>query len=397
MELLKGKNILLGISGSIAAYKALEIVRLFVKAGANVRVIMSEDAKKFVTPLSFETLSSNIVLHEQTQSWANDNNHIHINKWADIFLIAPATANTINKLANGIADNLLTSTALASTKQILIAPAANTAMLLHECTQNSLKKLQTFGYKIIDSEDKLLACNDKGIGALANLDTIFYSTVKELLKKLFWEGKKVIVTGGGTVEKIDDVRYLSNFSSGKMAQSLCKALYIYGANVVYITTLKFDTLPIKTIHVQSASQMEEALKHEILNTKEHSFLFMCAAISDFKIKKQFDGKIKKENFSETFTLDFEKNNDILKNINKQNITAIGFKAEVDKNCALDNAKSMLKNKNLDAVCLNIIDEETPFGGEKNKIVFIQKDKETTLDLEEKSSIAFKIISCCEKL
>lgn len=232
MELLKGKNILLGVSGSIAIYKALEIVRLFVKAGANVRVIMSEDAKKFVTPLSFETLSSNIVLHEQTQSWANDNNHIHINKWADIFLIAPATANTINKLANGIADNLLTSTALASTKQILIAPAANTAMLLHECTQNSLKKLQTFGYKIIDSEDKLLACNDKGIGALANLDTIFYSTVKELLKKLFWEGKKVIVTGGGTVEKIDDVRYLSNFSSGKMAQSLCKALYIYGANVV---------------------------------------------------------------------------------------------------------------------------------------------------------------------
>ncbi|MDR1615227.1 MAG: bifunctional phosphopantothenoylcysteine decarboxylase/phosphopantothenate--cysteine ligase CoaBC [Campylobacteraceae bacterium] len=398
MRFLENKNILLGVTGSIAAYKALELIRLFTKAGANVRVILSEDAKRFITPLSFEALSKNRVLHSLTESWEDDNNHIFINKWADIFVIAPATANTINRLSGGIADNLLTSTALAFTKPILIAPAANTAMFLHQSTQNSLLKLKSFGYKITSTQNKLLACDDKGEGALNEPKNIFFEAARILLSSRFWQDKNVLLTGGGTVEKIDDVRFISNFSSGKMAESLATALFLKGANVSYIHSNaphEVD-LPIKRVFAQNADEMEKALKNE-LTTQKRAFLFMIAAVSDYKVKNRINGKLKKESLGESFNLELIKNSDILLGLDKKDIKIIGFKAELDAKCALKNAENMLKQKNLDAVCLNIIDKSNPFGGDTNAITFITKDGVRDFPKKSKLEISFDILKACEEL
>ncbi|MDR2100817.1 MAG: bifunctional phosphopantothenoylcysteine decarboxylase/phosphopantothenate--cysteine ligase CoaBC [Campylobacteraceae bacterium] len=398
MQFLKDKNILLGVTGSIAAYKALELLRLFRKAGANVRVILSEDAKRFITPLSFEALSKNRVLHSQTESWENDDNHIFINKWADIFVIAPATANTINKLSAGIADNLLTSTALAFTKPILIAPAANTAMFLHKSTQNSLEILKNFGYKICSVQNKLLACEDKGEGALAEPEKIFFETARILLSSSFWQDKSVIVTGGGTVEKIDDVRFISNFSSGKMAESLSTALFLKGANVLHIhaNAIHEPNLPIKRVLAKNADEMSKSLNKALLEEK-YTFLFMIAAVSDYRVKNPVFGKLKKEALGNTFTLELVKNSDILLGLNEKNIKVVGFKAELDAENALENAENMLKEKSLDAVCLNIINSANPFGGDTNAVTFITKNKTSEFYQKSKLEISFDILRNSEEL
>ncbi|MDR1285291.1 MAG: bifunctional phosphopantothenoylcysteine decarboxylase/phosphopantothenate--cysteine ligase CoaBC [Campylobacteraceae bacterium] len=395
---LENRNILLGVTGSIAAYKALELTRLFTKAGANVRVILSEDAKRFVTPLSFEALSKNRVLHSATESWEDDNNHIFINKWADIFVIAPATANTINKLSAGIADNLLASTALAFTKPILIAPAANTAMFLHKSTQNSLLKLKSFGYTICSVQNKLLACDDKGEGALSEPKAIFFETARVLLSNSYWQGKNIVLTGGGTIEKIDDVRFISNFSSGKMAESLATALFLKGANVLYIQSCAAHEthLPIKRVFAQSAKEMKEALNNALLSEK-YAFLFMIAAVSDYRAENQSSGKLKKEVLGDKFDLSLVKNDDILLNIGKKDMKIVGFKAELDAKNALQNAKNMLKEKNLDAVCLNVIDSSNPFGGDTNAITFITEKEAIEFLKKNKLEISFDILKNCEEL
>ncbi|HUH42521.1 MAG TPA: bifunctional phosphopantothenoylcysteine decarboxylase/phosphopantothenate--cysteine ligase CoaBC, partial [Sulfurimonas sp.] len=215
-DLLQGKKILLGVTGSIALYKSLELVRLLNKAGAEVKVIMSEASKKFIAPLSFEALSSNMVLDDTNESWANDHNHIKATQWADLFVIAPATANTIAKLANAIADNILLESALAYPNLKIIAPSANTNMINNPITKANLKMLAIANYEIIDTQTKELACKTVGDGAMAEPMEIFWHCAKALLRDEFWMDRRVIVTGGGTIEKIDDVRYLSNFSSGKM-------------------------------------------------------------------------------------------------------------------------------------------------------------------------------------
>jgi phosphopantothenoylcysteine decarboxylase/phosphopantothenate--cysteine ligase len=398
IRFLENKNILLGVTGSIAAYKALELLRLFTKAGANVRVILSEDAKRFIAPLSFEALSKNSVLHSETESWEDDNNHIFINKWADVFVIAPATANTINKLSSGIADNLLTSAALAFTKPILIAPAANTAMFLHQSTQDSLLKLKSFGYKICSVQNKLLACEDKGEGALAEVKSIFFETARVLLSSPFWQGKNVILTGGGTVEKIDDVRFISNFSSGKMAESLSTALFLKGADVLLIHSNRPHEadLPIKRVFAQNAKEMQNALESELLNGK-YAFLFMIAAVSDYRVKNPSPGKLKKEALGEEFNLELIKNSDILLGLNKKDVKIVGFKAELDTKNALGNAKNMLKEKELDAVCLNIISSDNPFGGDTNAVTFITKTKTSDFFRKSKLEISFDILKNCEEL
>ena len=223
-DLLKDKKVLLGVTGSIAVYKSLELVRFLVKAGAEVKVVMSESAKKFVTPLTFETLTSNQVLDDTNESWVNDHNHIKAGEWADLFVIAPATANTIAKLANAIADNMLLQCALAYPHVKILAPSANTNMLNNPITKANLKMLAIANYEIIDTQTKELACKTTGDGAMHEPLEIFWHCAKALLKDEFWEHRRVIVTGGGTIEKIDDVRYLSNYSSGKMASSLATAL-----------------------------------------------------------------------------------------------------------------------------------------------------------------------------
>ena len=389
---LKDKNILIGVTGSIAIYKALEIIRLFIKAGANVRVIMSEEAKRFITPLTFETISQNRVLHIETESWADDLNHIHIGKWADIFVVAPITANTINKLANGIADNLLTQTILAFNKQIIIAPSANTNMILNPITKLSLEKLESLNYIVCEPQNKLLACNDVGAGALAEPREIFDITARELLKDKFWSGKKVIVTGGGSIEKIDDVRCLTNFSSGKQADALAYAYFLAGANVIHISSQK--SLHVKSLHVQSSKEFKEAIQRSI---SKGSYLVMCAAIGDFIPLHIKSGKLKKEELGKRWSLELIENEDILLELDKKDIKTIGFKAETDKSTALNSAKNMLIKKSLDAVCLNVLDTKNSFGSSKNEITFITKQSETKLPLSSKIEIAQQIVELSKKL
>jgi phosphopantothenoylcysteine decarboxylase/phosphopantothenate--cysteine ligase len=392
MQLLKNKNILLAVTGSIAIYKSLELIRLYIKAGANVKVIMTDGAKKFIAPLTFETISQNTILDDSNEDWSTqtNNNHIAIGKWADIFVIAPATANTINKLSNGIADNLLLQTALAYPRTKLLCPAANTNMIKNPLTAASLKMLKLCNFKIINPQTKELACKDIGDGALADVEDIFHATAKELLEDKYWLDRKVVLNGGGTIEKIDDVRYLSNFSSGKMAVGLATALYYKGADVCLVTTSNIEVPKgIHTINIQSTYEMCEFVKDSIkvaLKGKMSSatlmdssqmqliqkkpYFFAVAAVSDYVPSFPQSGKMKKDDIGDTWDLKLKKNIDILQEIDKSNIYTVGFKAEMDKENGKSNAINMLNNKNLDGVCLNFIDSSNNFGSNNNAIEFI---------------------------
>jgi phosphopantothenoylcysteine decarboxylase / phosphopantothenate---cysteine ligase len=395
--LLKNKKILVGVTGSIAIYKTLELIRLYVKAGAIVRVIMTDGAKKFINPITFEAISQNKVLCEDSENWdkSQDYNHIDIGKWSDIFVIAPASANTINSLSNGLGNNLLLQTALAYPRIKLIAPAANTNMLKNPITQASLKMLKLCNYEIISSVTKELVCKDVGDGAMAEPIDIFDATCKELLKEQYWINRKVVLSGGGTLEKIDDVRYISNFSSGKMASSLARALYYKGADVCLVSSRGHENLPndIHIIKVESSSEMYEYLVDSVRVAKKgvltkptlmdsssptlilkKPYLFMVAAVSDYVPSYPQDGKLKKELIGTSWNLELKQNMDILKSLDKDGLITIGFKAEMDENTALNSAISMLEKKNLDAVCLNILNDENSFGSDNNNIELILKDK-----------------------
>ena len=398
--ILKDKKILIGVTGSIAIYKTLDLIRLYIKSGAVVRVLMSESAKKFINPITFEAISQNKVLDENSENWDknSDYNHIDIAKWADILVIAPASANTINKISCGIADNLLLQTVLACKKKIIIAPAANTNMIENPITIQSINNLKNLGFEVLQTQTKELICKDVGNGAMLEPIDIFQITCKELLKTSYWENRRVVLSGGGTVEKIDDVRYISNFSSGKMASNLATALYYLGADVSLVITRGYENIP-KDIDLQivdSSQTMFLALQDKLaLKSLKKSFLFMVAAISDYIPKESFSGKLKKEQLGETWSLELAKNIDILATLNKSEIFAIGFKAEMDKKEAKTNAQNMLKNKNLDAVCLNILDENNSFGSQNNNIELILKDR--SFDFSgDKLDISLEILNRFEK-
>ncbi|RUM65871.1 MAG: bifunctional phosphopantothenoylcysteine decarboxylase/phosphopantothenate--cysteine ligase CoaBC [Sulfurospirillum sp.] len=410
-NLLEGKNIVIGVSGSISIYKSLELIRLFIKSGAKVRVVMSESAKEFITPLTFESLTRKKVLHKESESWADDNNHIDLGKWADLVVIAPATANTINKISNGIADNLLLSLVLAYKKQKIIAPAANTNMYKNPLTQTSLKMLKLTNFDIVNPQNKMLACGDVGDGALAEVEDIFYASAKALLKDEYWSNRRVVVSGGGTIERIDDVRYISNFSSGKMASSLSLALYLKGADVCLIGSKISDKLPsdLYTIKVESSKELKEYLVDAIRVAKKgvltkatlmddsvpeliqkKPYLFMAAAVSDYVPKYPQSGKLKKSSIGEEWNLELVKNEDILGSLDKSEVYSVGFKAETDSQKGLENAKRMLKEKNLDAVCFNDVSKNS-FGSDENEIVLLTKDKKIDLPKSDKLSLSLNLL------
>ncbi len=402
-NLLLGKKILLGITGSIAAYKSLELLRLFIKAGAEVRVVMSPSAKKFVQPLSFEALSRNRVLDDTNESWADDFNHIKITQWADFMVIAPTSANTIAKLSNGIADTILTQCALAYPGKKLLAPSANTNMIHNPIIQASIKNLALANYEMTGTQTKELACQVVGDGAMAEPLEIFWHSTRLLLQNAFWNDRRVIVTGGGTIEKLDDVRYISNFSSGKMASALAAALYVRGADVKLIATRSEDNMPssICTVKVESSNEMNEQLSNSIHIAKQKSpctpYLFMAAAVSDYIPTNPQSGKLKKESLGSEWTISMKQNIDLIASCDKKGIKTVAFKAETDTSVAHDNAKKLLEKKGVDAVCLNIISESNPFGGETNLIEFITADSIQTLSTDDKLSIALKLVDQASKL
>ena len=406
--LLKNKKILVAVTGSIAIYKTLELIRLYIKAGAIVKVIMTDSAKKFINPITFEAISQNRVLDENSENWDKnqDYNHIDIGKWSDIFVIAPASANTINKLANGIADNLLLQTALAYPRMKLLCPAANTNMIKNPLTQASLKMLKLCNFEIVSTVTKELVCKDVGDGAMAEPADIFDATCRELLKEEYWVNRRVVLSGGGTLEKIDDVRYISNFSSGKMATSLATALYYKGAEVCLVSTRGYENLPkgVHLIKVDGSLEMYEYLVDSLRVAKKgvltkptlmdnstptlilkKPYLFMVAAVSDYLPTYPQNGKLKKELIGTQWSLELKQNMDILKSLDKDGIYSVGFKAEMDETTALNSATSMMEKKNLDAVCLNILNENNNFGSDTNEIELILKNssfefKGTKLDI-----------------
>ena len=420
--LLKDKNILLGVTGSIAVYKAIELVRLYKKAGANVKVIMTSAAKKFINPLTFETISQNKVLDDTNEDWSTDsvNNHIAIGKWADLFVIAPCSANTINKLNNGIADNILTQSALAYDRIKLVAPAANTKMIKSPITQASFKMLKLCNFRFINTTTKELACQDIGDGAMAEVDTIFHASARELLVDPYWKDRMVVLNGGASIEKIDDVRYISNFSSGKMASSLALALYYKGADACFIKFKNVDFPQRNFIHTIEVDSTADALAFTddairiakkgklseatlmddstIQNIQKKPYFFGVAAISDYIPTYPQNGKIKKADIGASWSLELKQNDDILASISDNEIYKIGFKAEFDEANANSNAKNMLDNKNLDGVCLNILNTtDNNFGSDTNAINYIHKNGETPLQLASKLDLSLDLLDTLKAL
>lgn len=399
-SLLKDKKIALGVCGSIAIYKSIEILRNLQKLGAKVRIVMSDKSQDFIRPLLFETLSNYEVLCSQTQKWSQSpNNHIEIASWADLFLIAPCTANSINKIAYGIADNILLESFLAFDKTKLIAPAANTKMLENHATLESLEILKQRGISIINTQSKELACKQIGNGALAEPLEITYQVIRAFYQKDFWQDRQIGISSGGSREKIDSVRYLSNYSSGKMGASLALASYFLGANVTYIGSLLPYTLPlaIQTIHTETSQDFLQSIQkwQNSSTSNKRPFLFMSAAISDYIPKNPLNYKLKKEQIGEEWNLSLKKNIDILQSLSPKQYT-IGFKLESQN--GIQNATKALQEKHLDAICLNEITQDfTPLNSQKNHIVWIDKTGKKDLGECDKFSLALKILQEAENL
>jgi len=326
-SMLMGKEILLGVTGGIAAYKAVELLREMTKRGANVHVIMTENAKRFVTPLTFQTLSGNPVLHEMFRLLEGSKiGHVAMSDIADLMVIAPATANIIGKIANGIADDLLSTMVMAMDVPVLFAPSMNVKMWQSSFVQYNVERLKAYGYHFVGPSEGDLACGSKGRGRLAEIPEIL-EKIEDIFTEKDFKGKRVLVTAGPTLEPLDPVRYLTNRSTGKMGFALAKMARRRGAEVLLITGPNYLTLPrndIKIITVSSAREMYEAVMD---NFEDYHVIIKAAAVADFRPKDTLAEKIKKADG--TYLLELEQNPDILKELGKRKGERIlvGFAAE----------------------------------------------------------------------
>lgn len=375
MAVLNGKNILLGVTGGIAAYKAAFLVRLLVKKGANVKVVMTQSAKDFVTPLTLSTLSKNEVFSSFTNEEdekAQWNNHVELALWADLFLIAPATANTLSKMAHGTSDNLLLACYLSAKCPVYYAPAMDLDMYQHPTTRETFSKLESFGNIQIPAAFGELASGLIGQGRMAEPEEIVSFLENDILKKLPLRGKKFLITAGPTYEALDPVRFIGNHSSGKMGYAIAETAANLGAEVVLISgpvSLKLENDFVKIIRVTSAEEMYKAA-HEYFNQSDVAIL--SAAVADYRPSEIASEKIKKKD--ENFTLYLTKTKDILASLGeiKNRQFLVGFALETQNE--EENAKLKLKKKNLDLIVLNSLrDEGAGFKTDTNKITLIGKD------------------------
>lgn len=375
MSVLNGKNVLLGVSGGIAAYKTASLVRLLIKAGAHVQVVMTPASIDFVTPLTLSTLSKKPVystFYNEEDANATWNNHVELALWADYMLIAPATANTLSKMASGTCDNLLMATYLSAKCPVYFAPAMDLDMYIHPTTKINFDKLQSFGNTIIPAESGELASGLSGEGRMAEPENIIQFIEKDLESKLPLKGKKILITAGPTYEAIDPVRFIGNHSSGKMGFDIATAAANLGAEVVLVsgpTHLQMKHSLVNLIRVTSADEMYDACHHYFENM---DVAIAAAAVADYKPKNVATQKIKKT--EATFTIELEKNKDILLSLGqiKKNQFLIGFALETENE--IDNAKIKIEKKNLDLIVLNSLnDKGAGFGKPTNKVTFIDKD------------------------
>jgi phosphopantothenoylcysteine decarboxylase/phosphopantothenate--cysteine ligase len=380
MDDIKGKKILIGVSGGISAYKICELVRIFRKKGAEVRVIMTPSAVNFVSPVTLSVLSGNDVIINLFPEYNPCNSasvnsatwHVYNGLWADVFIIAPATANTIAKITYGICDNFLTSAVLSSRCPVIICPAMDEDMYLNEATVHNLSVLQERGYVVIDPERGELASGLYGVGRLPEPENIFRFTVEYLKdNKNDFAGKRFLITAGPTYEPIDSVRYIGNYSSGKMGFAIAKAAVSRGADVTIISGPVSLATPANTrrINVQTASEMLEAVKD---NMNQKDFIIMSAAISDFRPRYFHEGKIKKSGKSPP-VIETVENTDILQYLGerKNGYRLIGFALETENE--VNNARDKLIKKNLDMIIVNNPHTEgAGFGTDTNVITIIDK-------------------------
>ncbi|SHJ53484.1 phosphopantothenoylcysteine decarboxylase / phosphopantothenate--cysteine ligase [Arenibacter nanhaiticus] len=393
--MLSGKKVLLGISGGIAAYKTTFLVRLLIKAGADVKVVLTESASSFVTPLTLATLSKNPVLTsfvDQEEGSLDWNNHVALGLWADIMLIAPATANTLSKMANGTCDNLLMATYLSAKCPVYFAPAMDLDMYQHPSTAASFEKLASFGNIMIPATSGELASGLYGEGRMAEPEEIVDFLQEHLAKGLPLSGKRVLITAGPTYEAIDPVRYIGNHSTGLMGYELAKKAASLGAKVILVSGpshLSIQHNNIELIKVKSADEMYQAT----LRDYHLCDIVICAAaVADYRPKAVADQKIKKS--TEEFTITLVKNRDILFSLGelKKQQFLVGFALETQNE--VENAIGKLKRKNLDAIVLNSLnDSGAGFGELTNKISFIDKNLNIkTFELKTKSAVAADILN-----
>jgi len=394
MSVLSGKRILLGVSGGIAAYKSATLVRLLVKSGAEVRVVMTPAAKDFVTPLTLSTLSKNPVLSEFVSDESSEavwNSHVELGLWADLMLIAPATANTLSKMATGNADNFLVAVYLSAKCPVYFAPAMDLDMYRHPSTSESFRMLQGFGNVMIPAETGELASGLSGQGRMAEPEHIVSFLEADLLSKLPLKGKKILITAGPTYEAIDPVRFIGNHSSGKMGYDIALAAANLGASVVLVsgpTHLSVSHSRIEIIKVESAAQMYDACHTHF---PDCDTAIMAAAVADYRPRFPAAQKIKKT--EDKLSIELEKTTDILASLGKikKGRFLIGFALETENE--MEHAKEKIRKKNLDLIVLNSLnDQGAGFGKPTNKITFIDKDfNAEPLPLKTKEEVARDIL------
>lgn len=388
-KMIKGKNILLGVTGGIACYKALDLCSRLKKLGANLKIIMTESACEFVSPLSFETMGKCKVYSNMFDGHHDRVYHIDLPKWADVFLVAPLSANTLAKMNYGIADNMLTASLLACDKDIIVAPTMNTNMLKHPATQGNLESIKKRGVHIINPSSGMLACDTKGDGRMEEPKNIvkyleYYFTKKDL------SNKKIIVSAGPTVEPIDYVRYISNKSSGKMGYNIAIEAFKRGAEVKLISgpVSPYDVSDeINKVNIRTNRELKEAIDEDFYNADA---LIMAAAPTDYKVREASDKKIKKD--GNNLSLELIENIDILKHFGnkKGKQVLIGFAAETDD--LIENAKEKLDKKKADYIIANDLKKKgAGFDVDTNIASVLSKDKVEKLDIMTKKELANKIL------
>lgn len=395
--MLKGKTVVLGVTGSIAAYKMANVASMLVKLHADVHVIMTENACQFITPVTFETLTGNKCMVDTfDRNFQFHVAHISIAKKADVLLVAPASANVIGKLANGIADDMLTTTAMACTCQKIVAPAMNTNMYHNPILQDNLKKLEGYGFTVIAPEKGLLACRDIGDGKMPSEDVLVGHILREIAHEKDLAGMKVIVTAGPTQESVDPVRYITNHSTGKMGYELAKAAMLRGAEVTLVSGVTNLEPPmfVDYVQVKSAGDMFEAMKSRFL---DNDIIIKAAAVADYKPKSYSDEKTKKKDGEMSIELD--RTQDILKYLGEHRREGqfyCGFSMETQN--MLENSRVKLDKKNIDMVVANNLKiAGSGFGTDTNVVTMISKEEEIQLELLSKAQVAHKILDEILKL
>ena len=395
--MLKGKTVVLGVTGSIAAYKMANVASMLVKLHADVHVIMTENACQFITPVTFETLTGNKCMVDTfDRNFQFHVAHISVAKKADVLLVAPASANVIGKLANGIADDMLTTTAMACTCQKIVAPAMNTNMYHNPILQDNLKKLEGYGFTVIAPEKGLLACRDIGDGKMPSEDVLVGHILREIAHEKDLAGMKVIVTAGPTQESVDPVRYITNHSTGKMGYELAKAAMLRGAEVTLVSGVTNLEPPmfVDYVQVKSAGDMFEAMKSRFL---DNDIIIKAAAVADYKPKSYSDEKTKKKDGEMSIELD--RTQDILKYLGEHRREGqfyCGFSMETQN--MLENSRVKLDKKNIDMVVANNLKiAGSGFGTDTNVVTMISKEEEIQLELLSKAEVAHKILDEILKL